>query len=902
MGRDSELTAIQAVLTAAATTGQTLVMTGVAGIGKTALLNAADAMARRAGYRVLRCAGSEFEVGIGYAGLHQLLVPALGEVSEVPAAVASAVGLDSGPAPTALAVVNAVMSLLDDFSDQQRLAILVDDIQWLDQLSASALGMVARRIAGTRCALIATHRTGMASFFPRSGLREVVLGPLSDATAAAVMSRWFPDLPGHRRIGLVRQAEGNPLALRVLPQVGIDSSSGGSCWGTLPLSRRLTETFGAQVTRLPPATRSLLLELALDADPTSTWRMDLAVLEPAERAAIVNVDAHTRRITFGHPLIRMAVVELSTAHQRRVAHQRLAAAATDPVRRAFHLSDSTTERSEGIAAEIEAAAYSVLRRADAGAALRLLTRSAELTPGRKARTRRLAAAAGIGAEVTGELDNASKLIEAASAGEVDSPVSLAAAVASAQLLVNSDSDIDTATRLLTNAIETLTNESDFTNVDDDLVRALQVLTALAWYSADDQAWAPFRRFSARMGPGLPETLRISEGLLCDPARHGVTSLPALERLIADLELNPDPQLVVRTAKAALHVDRIADCEKALWRVIDDGRGGGAVALAMMALALLVAHDWFSGDWDRATELAAEVHSLCSSHGYRRYDWIVAGFAALVSAARGGPEQALVSAADKLEQARARGAGIAHQFLQHVKALGALSRGDFNAAFAAFTEVLHPHTVTAGAPHMLWFLLDFVEAAARSGHDRAARTYVQAVTATTLADVSPRYAMESLAASALVSGSDTQADELFERALGVDGADRFRFQYARVQLLYGEHLRRRRAAAQARRHLADARETFHQLAATPWIARATSELSAAGDRRWSRADAAKLDALTPQEREIVKLAAAGLSNKQIGERLSLSHRTVGVHLYRAFPKLGVTSRAALRDALAVPPIP
>lgn len=141
----------------------------------------------------------------------------------------------------------------------------------------------------------------------------------------------------------------------------------------------------------------------------------------------------------------------------------------------------------------------------------------------------------------------------------------------------------------------------------------------------------------------------------------------------------------------------------------------------------------------------------------------------------------------------------------------------------------------------------------------------------------------------------QAGQLFEQALGIPGADRWPFEFARVQLAFGEHLRRVQATSDARVHLGAALAAFRALGSRPWIDRAADELRA------TRITLAKrgyhpIPALTVQERRIVSLAAAGLSNKQIGQRLYLSHRTVSSHLYRVFPKLGVSSRAGLRDAL------
>ncbi|WP_446219283.1 alpha/beta fold hydrolase [Micromonospora sp. IBHARD004] len=147
----------------------------------------------------------------------------------------------------------------------------------------------------------------------------------------------------------------------------------------------------------------------------------------------------------------------------------------------------------------------------------------------------------------------------------------------------------------------------------------------------------------------------------------------------------------------------------------------------------------------------------------------------------------------------------------------------------------------------------------------------------------------------LAASDEDHPDLFERALRTPDADRWPFDLARIRLTYGERLRRTRSPAAAREPLTAALEGFAQLGARPWIMRTENELRAAGLQR-DRANPPIAETLTPQQRQIALLAASGLSNKQIGERLFLSSRTVGYHLYQIFPKLGVTSRAALRDAL------
>jgi DNA-binding NarL/FixJ family response regulator len=141
--------------------------------------------------------------------------------------------------------------------------------------------------------------------------------------------------------------------------------------------------------------------------------------------------------------------------------------------------------------------------------------------------------------------------------------------------------------------------------------------------------------------------------------------------------------------------------------------------------------------------------------------------------------------------------------------------------------------------------------------------------------------------------------LFAEAVAIGGANRWPLEYARLQLAHGEQLRRSRALSASRIQLSRALDTFQALGAMPWARRAASELRATGLSRPS-ATAPRAAALTPQELEIAMLAARGMTNKDIAERLYLSSRTVGAHLYRIFPKLGITSRAALRDALGAQP--
>jgi DNA-binding CsgD family transcriptional regulator len=195
-------------------------------------------------------------------------------------------------------------------------------------------------------------------------------------------------------------------------------------------------------------------------------------------------------------------------------------------------------------------------------------------------------------------------------------------------------------------------------------------------------------------------------------------------------------------------------------------------------------------------------------------------------------------------------------------------------------------------------MDLVEAAERTGRHAEATAHVAAMREANIAGLSSRLALVA-GASAAIAEPDDGALVLFEEALAIPGVDRWSFDLARVQLLYGERLRRKRAMTASRVHLSAALETFERLRAQPWATRASNELRATGQTK-PRAGEYASASLTPQEREIAMLAASGLTNKEIGAQLFLSPRTVGGHLHRAFPKLGIATRAALRDALATFP--
>ncbi|WP_433360063.1 helix-turn-helix transcriptional regulator [Actinoplanes sp. CA-142083] len=963
-GRDDELRTVLETVRA----GGSLLIAGDPGIGKSALLDAAAEHGHDDGRRVLRAAGVEFEADISFAGLNQLLMPLVRErapadpapVDPVPRdhapvepalrgrtpvdpALRVALGLADGPAPSFLALANAILA---ELAGAAPVLLVVDDLPWLDRSSAIVLGMVARRLSGLRAALIGGQRTGDTGFFEHGGLPRVTLRPLDDRAGDSLLRTRFPRLTPRARQRVLGEAQGNPLALTELPAgrlsgpgpagsfskpgpagsvsgpapAGLFSGavpaelSGASAAAYLPMSRKLQDVFAARIDDLPAASRELLLLAALSgpADLRSVAGGDLAGLDPALREGIVMVDPRSGRLGFRHPLSRLAVVELATPGERHRAHRQLADRAPDPVRRAFHLAESTVEPDEQVAGILERAAHIVLARGDAVAGVETLTRAAELSADHDARLRRLAQAATIGAEVVGELGSAEELVRTAglpsstersagppgapglSTGSSSSlelsagpPSSLELSTAAASVLFNRDSVVDTPHRLLTLALRAHAGDAS----PESLTEALQLLLVVCYFGGRAELWPPFHEAMRWLGDQAPASLVVLSAMHGDPARRGVDTLPLLEEELRRLPGLENPAEIIQLGVASVFADRIGDCRPALLRVVEDGRKGGAAAAAINAIVSLSVDAWKHGRWDEAARLVAEGQELAAGLGYLRYVWCFEGYVLnLINAARG--VAAAEAAAGELDQwARSRGALVVRAMAFEIHCMAALSRGDFEAAYRAAAEISPAGVLRSHMPHALWVVFDLVEAATRTGRHDEARAHVEAARSARLEQLSSRLALAVRGAEALVAADDDRV-RLFERALAVPGADQWPFLLARVRLCHGETLRRRRQVTEARRQLLAAQETFARLEAEPWSRRAESELRAAGV-----AGAEPRSALTAQEREIAQLAATGLTNKEIGERLALSPRTVAAHLYRVYPKLGITSRAALRDALS-----
>ena len=902
VGREADLDRIGGFIASVALGAGPLLLLGESGVGKTALLTAGAAQAEESGMCVLRIAGVQYKARLSYSGVRQLLDAAVAAQPSVvlggPLAVVT--GHRSGPAPERDAVAEALLALVRQLAWAKPTLLVVDDLQWLDSASAVVLGQMAHRLSGSKAGMLAAARPGMESFFDYSGLPAHEVAPLSDAAAEALLVRRFPAMALRVRRRLMAEAQGNPLALLELPVALSDSqrTADEALPERLPLSRRLQSAFAGRITGLPAATRYLLLLAALDGTGdlktlrrAAAGRCSLKNLAPAERTQLVYVDDPSS-LRFRHSLTLSAVVELATGEQRRGAHQDLARAWQDvPERQAWHLAHAAAAPDEQVAALIEQVADTIARRGDGPAAVAALLRAAQLSPAGPDQGRRLAQAAYVSANIGGELHDVPRLLDVARRA-APGDESLAAAVAGSIYLLNGSGDIDTAHRLLCGAIAMQPRPYD--PADATLCEAMFALMLVCFFGGRPGLW---KKFDAALDgfASPPDQLRLLRATVGDPARVNAADLAELDAVIAGLAGESDPTRIVRIGLATIYVDRLSGVTEALHRVVAGGHRGENVAPAMRALFMLGIHAWMTGQWPQARQFAREAVDLCDHYRYPMLASPAQFLLACVAAASGDYAQA-AGLADQIERwAGPRRADAVRAYATQIRALIALGRGEFEEAYQHAAKISPPGRLPPFSPQAVWEVMDLVDAAVRTGRRTEAFAHATAIRAVGLDAVSPRMRMLVHASAALAAEDEDAARCEFDEALSVEGAERWPFSLARVRLYYGERLRRGNAPAEARGHLVAAADIFARLGAMPWSDRANQELRACGTPGRTPARPAGAE-LTPQQWEIAKLAASGLTNKQIGERLFLSPRTVSSHLYQVFPKLGITSRAALRDAL------
>ncbi|HUC26087.1 MAG TPA: AAA family ATPase [Streptosporangiaceae bacterium] len=863
-----------------------LVLRGEAGIGKTALLDAAEETA--AGARVLRVTSVESEAELPFAALHALMRPALAEIGVLPERQAMALRSAFGMADAAVAdrflVGLAVLSLIAELAEDQPVLLLVDDAQWADRASADALVFAARRLHAERAAVLAAARDE-PSGADLPGLRELRLGGLDRLSAERLLAG--EGLALAVRDQLIADAAGNPLALIELSR-GLSAEQRAGSVTPLPLTGtspagRVQSAFLARVAALPDASRRAVLVAALGgvADLAEVRRAiaaaggSLADLAAAERTGLVRVTP--AGVSFPHPLVRAAVLAGSDVADRMAAHRALAAVLGGD-RRTWHLAAVADGPDEEIAAELDATAQRASSRGSRAAASVAYERAAGLSAGPGARGRRLALAAAAAADA-GQLSRAADL--ATQAGRLPTDPGAAAALARARAEVEFH-----AGRPVAAARYVLDSVALLASADSGTAQAMVVQAInLLWLNAGPADPELERRAAAMMlpqGPDLVEFLQAVRRLQDGDTRAPIT-VPAgprpspsslFDRLLQlYFDIVGGDLLAVRRRAAAM----AAEC-----------RDAGAAGLLAYALTYLASAEFAYGEFREAMAAAEEGLRIAADTGQAVLIGVLGSTAALLAAVT-GDEEACRARAAQVRDLPASAQTLGLTGTDTALAMLDLGCGRYQSALdrmqaATYGPARH-------SPEMLYAYPVHVEAAVRAGRPDLAADPLARFTAWAGATGQP-WATAMAARCAALTAGEADAGPLYRRAVAAHEGDGRPFEQARTWLLYGEWLRRHQRRADARKHLIAAAGAFARMGARPWQERAEAELRAAGAGQAVVTADDPLARLTPQELQVVRLAAAGASNKEIGAQLFLSPRTVGYHLYKAFPKLDVTAREEL----------
>jgi DNA-binding CsgD family transcriptional regulator len=776
--------------------------------------------------------------------------------------------------------------------------VLLDDAHLADEMSWEALTHAARVLHEEAFVLVATMPEGDPRF-RQSGLPTLTLDPLGPDAAAALLDDVAPGLPVFVRHRILEASAGNPLALHELGAASVDG------WrrrcvrapAALPMTPRLVHAFAAPLERLAPAGREVVLAAAANDSSSLSEAVRAAAITlgvsteetlqafmPACDARIVESDGVT--VLFRSEVSRSAIYQAASLPRRHAIHVALDGLLRDePHRAAWHRAAASLRPDEALAVELAAAATAARAQGRIVEALATMDRAARVSQDPEARVDRA-------------LDAAEMAFELGRPDFVRSFVETATGLA--------------RTPLHHQRLRWIRNLYEIWGPDNGR-GALELMRTAEHAAADgDASWLrtlvtrAVEKSNVTPLALLPraELLEIVErlgGPAAYPALVGVLSVVApVERgaeVLGILRASPedaggDPRLARVLADAALTLGDDALAIGFFSESIDRLRLEGRLGFLPFALA------------DRA-----RAYTGTASLGLARADAAEAALMAeeadqgiLLGRIRALQAQIEGTAGDE-EQARARAEQAERAVVDRpalmidvhaARGVTALAAGAYDEAYERLLRLWDDAKPAIVVSRRWAFVADLADAAVHSGRADAVRPIVDALTLTAAAVPSPVLRANVDHAQAILAPDD-QAEDAFLRARESARA-RGTVATGRVDLAYGIWLRRRRRVAEARLALRAAVAAFDAQGAHPWSARAAGELRAAGIGG-RHADPGTRDELTPQEREIAELAATGLSNREIGQRLFLSHRTIGTHLYRVFPKLGITSRSQLRDALA-----
>lgn len=884
VGREDERERLDGLLSdARAGRSGSVLFRGDPGVGKTALLDYAIQQAD--GFSVLHVSGVESEAELPYSGLHALVRPIAELIAVLPdlqaRALRVALALEEG-APDPFVAGAGTLTLLAEAADRKPVLLAVDDAQWLDHASLEALLFAARRLEAERIAAVFTVREGEGGF-DRHGLDEVVVATLDDASALALLQeRWGVQLAPAVAQQLVTATGANPLALVEVTHLLTDDERLGRVPlpEALPVSDAIERSVRAKLAALPESTRDAVLLAAVD--ESASEFVPTEELLPAEQAGLLHV--HAARVVFVHPLFRAAVYHSVSPDRRREAHRRLASRLTregEEDLRAWHLAAAADGLDESAATALEAAADRAEARGGTAARARALDRAVELSEDETNRARRVAEAARA-ARVAG--DRRGKELVEAILPQVEDP------------LVRADlvMELSNTTYWTESTVDVKTLEHEAENVVSlDPNRAAKLLgNALTYYSERELDVQEMSRIAAQIEalvPHLDDWWRPrSIGWIGITCLYRGDARAAVEWFRQMLD---DPLAAATQAQTLVRLELYEEARRALEVSLEFGREAGQslrIAWTQACFGML------ERELDQLPQaIAASSEAITVAEEIEAYS--VAATALLTSAEIAADQ----GRADECRHfaTRADDVGVS-LFDEHTKLYARLPLAKLallDGRYAEVTELLQPvadRVAQAGFadPAVIPYAPELVEAYARLGQRDDARRELDRLTAQAVG-TERRWALAAAARCEALLADDASFEEWFGEALERHGQSPSRMSEARTRLCYGERLRRSRRRRDAREQLRAAIATFDKLGATPWSARARTELEGTGERI-PRRDPTAPERLTPQELQIALQVAEGKTNREVAAALFLSPKTVEHHLTPVYRKLGLHSRAEL----------
>lgn len=927
--REKELAAIRGVLARAADGGGGLVLIdGPAGIGKTALLETARALATGDGFEVLTARGAELEHDFAFGLVRQLFEPVLvrlsrserDEVLSGSAALAArALGLadaDVGDASLA-AGLHGLYWLVANLAERRSLLLVVDDAHWGDAPSLRWLCYLARRLEGMSLAVLVATRPGAGE--PVAALldelrreaitRAVEPAPLSVDGVRGLVEDVFGLSAAHEFVSACHlQSAGNPLLVRELATAltgddELPDAAAAAQVRALPPQQALRAVL-IRLGRLPAAASALARAVAvLEID---VQLRDAAVLagldEPAaERAAdsllTAGVLVADPLFRFVHPLLRAAVYEDIPAARRARDHARAAVMLrADPSggdRVTAHLLVCPPTGEAWVIDHLRAAASAALGRGAAETAAVLLERCLAERPAPQAR-----------AQIVRELGNAKRqfapreaiehLFEAhqgasdpadriAVARELAVALALSARLEDAyDLLERTLGEVDSGDRELA-----LTVEAELLNV------------GLAGTGLATRVNERISRIPPLSGDTSGERL-----VLAGIARHhNLTAEPAsqtadiVERALAGgqllLDQAPDSGMYVVALLALMPAGRLETIREMVELATADARRRGS-PLGLAQASTTGAFGLFFGGDLLAAEAAAQTGlELSRQTGFLPTIATSARVLIEVAVERGELDQADRLLHDTNLAGPLPDMFMFFNYLLYARGVLRLAQGRAAEGIVDLLDLGSRERSTDQFGPSPWRAVVAPALAADGDHDEAQRLVDDELTLARQRGSATQLTVALRAMAQLAGG--TEAIGHLQEAAAISGGSPFRLYHAYALTDLGAALRRANQRAEAREHLGRGLDLAHRCGATVLAERARQELLATGARP-RKLLLTGVESLTASERRVAELAAEGMTNKQIAQALFVTHKTVATHLAHTYSKLDIGSRGEIAAKL------